>query len=252
MERKDILMKFSEILSRPLPSAQNRTFTESEDIIGEGTCREAGCGSEGCNTEKGCGEGCNSEGCRSEKGCGEGCGPEGCEPKEPCDPADPTCNQPIPPIQMQEPVPDPIKDDEDVVLSPEEDRRVDDTINAVATPLLLNTEMTESELEEFIESIESDIMVGEGFLTEKTIVRFDKNAKRAQLFEVAVAACAREHKDPLYKKLETVYKMERTIKAKLRKKYRNEANRKVKEYLQRAKKSKSNVLVRIANKITGK
>lgn len=137
-------------------------------------------------------------------------------------------------------------------LSPEADQRVDDTISAVATPLLINTELTESDIDNFIESVDSDIAVNEGFLTEKTIVKFDKNAKRAQLFEVAVAACAREHKDPLYKKLETVYKMERVIKAKLRKKYYSEAQRKVKEYLKRASKSKSNVIKRIAHKITGK
>ena len=84
------------------------------------------------------------------------------------------------------------------------------------------------------------------------LVKFDKNAKRAQLFEVAVAAVAREKKDPLYKKLQTVYKMERQIKAKLRKKYNAPAKQKVKEYLARAKKSKSGLIARIAKKITGK
>lgn len=137
-------------------------------------------------------------------------------------------------------------------LSPEQDQRVDDIMNIAGTQALLQSELTESEIIEFVESIDSDVVVAEGFLTEKTIVKFDKNAKKAQLYEIAVAAVAKEHNDPLFKKLTTVYKMERILKAKLRKKYHAEATKKVKEYLARAKKSKSNVLSRIVNKITGK
>lgn len=151
-----------------------------------------------------------------------------------------------------QPTPENPENDEPDPLTPEQSQRVDDTINAVATPILIDSELTESEIDEFIESVDSDIAVSEGFLTEKTIVKFDKHAKKAQLYEVAVAACAREHKDPLFKKLETVYKMERVIKAKLRKKYNSEAQKKVKEYLARAKKSKSGILARIANKLTKK
>lgn len=136
-------------------------------------------------------------------------------------------------------------------LTPEEDRRVDDTMNAVATPILMQSEMTESEINEFVESVDGDIAVNEGFLTERTIIKFDKNARRAQLYEVAVAAVAREKKDPLYKKLVTVYKLERTIKAKLRKKYHTQANLKVKQYLKRARQSKSGILARAAAKLSG-
>lgn len=137
-------------------------------------------------------------------------------------------------------------------LTPDESQHVDDVMNSVATPMLISDELDEDEIKEFVESVDSDIAVAEGFLTERTIVRFDKNAKKAQLYEVAVAAVAREKKDPLYRKLETVYRMERILKAKLRKKYHTQANAKVKEYLSRAKKSKSGILSRIANKISGK
>ena len=149
----------------------------------------------------------------------------------------------------------PVEDETPVAmdsLTPDESRRVDDRMNAVATPLLMQSEMTEEEIKEFVESADSDIAVAEGFLTERTIVKFDKNAKKAQLYEVAVAAVAREKKDPLYKKLQTVYKMERILKAKLRVKYNAPAQKKVKEYLARAKKSKSGILARIAEKLTGK
>lgn len=160
---------------------------------------------------------------------------------------------PVPP--MADPVTPPqISDDTPDVnpLSPEESQHVDDVMNSVATPMLISDELSEDEIKEFVEGVDSDIAVAEGFLTERTIVRFDKNAKKAQLYEVAIAAVAREKKDPLYRKLETVYKMERVLKAKLRKKYHSQANAKVKEYLARAKKSKSGILARIANKITGK
>lgn len=140
--------------------------------------------------------------------------------------------------------------EEDNELDPEESQNVDDTMNTVATPILMDGELKDEEIDEFVESVEADIAVNEGFLTEKTIIKFDKNAKKAQLFEVAVAAVASEKKDPLYKKLKTVYKMERTIKAKLRKKYHTAANQKVKEYLARARRSKSGLLARIASKLS--
>lgn len=144
---------------------------------------------------------------------------------------------------------EPASDEEATPLTPEEDQRVDDRINTVATPLLIAGSLSDEEINEFTESVDSDIVVSEGLMTERTIVRFDKNARKAQLYEVAVASIAREKKDPLYRKLETVYKMERILKAKLRKKYNAEATRKVKEYIARAKNSKSGILSRIANKI---
>lgn len=160
---------------------------------------------------------------------------------------------PVPP--MADPVAPPPVDDacpDCNPLTPDESQHVDDVMNSVATPMLISDELDETQMKEFVESVDSDIAIAEGFLTERTIVKFDKNAKRSQLYEVAVAAVAREKKDPLYRKLETVYKMERILKAKLRKKYHTQANAKVKEYLARAKKSKSGLLARIASKISGK
>ena len=214
------MSKFSELLSRPLPSAYNN----NDDIFTEGfddTFDDL--------------EGCKREGCRE-----EGCGQE----------SDDDLDDEPSPFATPNPT---STDDEPTPLTPEEDKRVDQTINAVATPVLIKDELkSEGAIDEFVESTDCAICEAEGFLTERTIVKFDKNAKRSQLYEIAVASVAREKKDPLYKKLETVYKMERVIKAKLRKKYHAEANRKVKEYLARAKKSKSGILSRIASKITGK
>lgn len=147
-------------------------------------------------------------------------------------------------------------DDEDdkKPLTQDESQRVDDTLNTVGTSVLVKDQLLSDsiDVEEFVESVDCDILEQEGFITERTIIKFDKHAKRAQLFEIAVQAVAREKNDPLYKKLETVYKMERIIKSKLRKRYHTQANNKVKEYLNRAKKSKSGILSKIANKITSK
>lgn len=143
-------------------------------------------------------------------------------------------------------------DEEDVELTPEESQKVDDTMNAVATPILIQSELnTEEAIKEFTESADCDIAEAEGFLTERTIVRLDKQARLKQLYEVAVIAIARAKKDRLYKKLQTLQKMERDIEAKLRKKYDAPAKKKAKEYLARARKSKSGVLARIANKLSG-
>ena len=148
--------------------------------------------------------------------------------------------------------------EETSALTPEEDAAVDGAMDAVVPSLLLQGGVNDADIPgaidmaDMVESGEADILVSEGYLTEKTIVRFDKNAKRAQLYEVAVLTIAREKKDPLYRKLETVYKMERVLKAKLRKKYHSQANKKVKEWLERARKSKSGILAKIANKLSGK
>ena len=154
------------------------------------------------------------------------------------------------PVQSQ--TPPPIEPEPgEVKLSPDEDIEASDTMNTVATPLLISS-MEDNDIKEFVNGVDGTIAETEGFLTEKTIVRFDKNARKEQLYEVAIRSCARAHKDPLYYKLETVYRMERILKAKLRRKYNSEANRKVKEYLAKAKKSKSGILSRIASKIMGK
>lgn len=155
---------------------------------------------------------------------------------------------------------DDIDDEDDITvtnsevdqLGPDGEKRVDDALDTVGTAILIGDELSQKECCEFVESVDADILVQEGYLTEKTIVKMDKNARRAQLYEVALFKVAREHNDRNYWKLQTVYKMERRLKAKLRARYHNEANRKVREYLSRAKKSKSSLLSRIASKLSNK
>lgn len=222
------MSKFQDLLNAPLPSTKIGPYIEStEDLFNEGVGEECQLPGQECG------------------GTGEECGNCGNEGEDPMAAVAGTGTAPDLPAGGvdDEPVPD--------NLTPEQDQRIDDTMNAVATPMLIASELDEAAIKDLVESTELDTCVQEGFLTERTVVRFDKNARKAQLYEVAVAACAREANDPLMRKLDTVYKMERVLKARLRKKYHTQANRKVKEYLKRAKGSKSGLLARIAAKLSG-
>lgn len=60
-------------------------------------------------------------------------------------------------------------------------------------------------------------------VTERTIVRLDKKARLNNAFRTAVFTVARRHKDVKFKKLLTLWRMERQIEAYLIKRYKNEA-----------------------------
>lgn len=165
-------------------------------------------------------------------------------------------------------------DDDEVELSDDEEVEADKITALVATPILLDKELTESEtLESFMD--EFPTIVAEGFMLEsdiddyletdvddlmtearifanKTRVQLDEKDRRKQLFEVGVQASARAANDPTYWKLQKCYKLERIYKAKLRQKYRGEALKRVKAYIKRLKSSSSKILSGLSKKITGK
>ena len=89
--------------------------------------------------------------------------------------------------------------------------------------------LTDTEIEELVES--ADVckdMVSNGIVMERSIVRLDKKAKISRAYKTAVFTIAREKKDPKFKKLLTVWKMERTLEAYLMKKYHAEAMKRAK------------------------
>lgn len=165
-------------------------------------------------------------------------------------------------------------DEDEEELSDDESIEADKNMAVVATPILLDDELTESAMmEDFMN--EFPTMVAEGFLFEsdidryldtnmddiftekkvfanKTRVQLDEKDRRKQLFEIGVQASARAHNDPTYWKLQKCYKLERIYKAKLRQKYRGEALKRVKAYVKRLKASSSGVLKKLSDKITGK
>ena len=95
-------------------------------------------------------------------------------------------------------------------------------------------ELTAEESVQFYESTDSDIAVSEGLIMESDVddiftegvfaspnkpFKMTKRARFKQLYELSVQIEARAHRDPQMVKLDRAYKIERQIKANLRKKY---------------------------------
>ena len=139
-----------------------------------------------------------------------------------------------------------------VELDDEASQRVDDTIKRVATPIIIEDMLNDDEIAVLKESIDADILCTESYLNERTIVKLDKGAKRKQLIKVASLTIAKEKKDPLYKKLMTVWKMERALEAKIYAKYEAQSKQRANKYLKNAKNSKSPLLKKAVSKITKK
>ena len=76
-------------------------------------------------------------------------------------------------------------------------------------------------------------LIKQDIVTERTIVRMDKKAKLSRAFRTSVFTIARRKKDVKFKKLLTIWRMERNLEAYLIKKYRSEALRMAKESLKR-------------------
>lgn len=157
-------------------------------------------------------------------------------------------------------------------LNPDEDAEADSIINIAATPIILKDVLSQDEVNEFAESSEFDIAVDEGFAMEafrsnfmvdnslfmeakfyqKNMVRFTKQARTNQLFEVCVQAIARAKRDPVYFKLAKVQGMRRRLKAVLRQRYKQPAMKKAKEYVMRLRRSKSPTIANAAKQIADK
>ena len=142
-------------------------------------------------------------------------------------------------------------------------------MGVAATTELIKSELSAEEQQKFYESVDAKIAVFENLLMEsdlynrsgdvvtegtrrifqKTRVQFSKKDRLAQLFAVAVNVSAKSHNDPLYTKYQKILRIRRITRAKLRKKYRSEAIRRMKVYYQRLKNSKSPVLNKVAKSV---
>lgn len=165
-------------------------------------------------------------------------------------------------------------DAEKVELDPNEEREADDMMGVAATAVLINDEMSSDEKKEFAEStrdvqiainegllLESDIdtmlesvsmdeIFTEGRYDKKMLIRLDKNAKMKQLFSLGVNVSASAHRDPDYIKYKKVLRMRKILKARLTKKYHAEAMKRMKIYFKRLNNSKSNILSKLAKKVS--
>ena len=155
-------------------------------------------------------------------------------------------------------------------LTPEEEAEADSIIDIAATPVILKEVLTKESVDSFLESAEWDIAVSEGFALEGTKdnfgcvtgdlfteakfyaqnqVRFTKEARTNQLFEICVQAIARAKNDPVYFKLAKVQELRRKLKAVLRQRYKQPAMKKAKEYIIRLRKSKAATIADAAKKL---
>lgn len=149
-------------------------------------------------------------------------------------------------------------------LDPEEDKKADELMAIAATPMLIRDELTAEEAADFYESADMDIAINEGMMLESDAedlfeegvfaspnkpFKMTKKARFRQLYEMSVLIEGRAHNDPKYIKLQKAYKIERTLKKDLRKKYHSQALRRAKIYLKRLMSSKSGVLNKIGKKM---
>lgn len=161
-----------------------------------------------------------------------------------------------------------VDDEEEVTLSADEEMKADDMMNIAATSLLVNDKLNAEEKANFV-STEAAVAVAEGFMTDsdvnqmssdlglvqennynkKMIIRLDAESKKKQLYALAVNVSAAAHGDPDYYKLKKVMKMRKILRAKLEQKYKGEATKRMRIYFNRLKRSKSNTLSNIGNKV---
>lgn len=157
-----------------------------------------------------------------------------------------------------------LDDEPEEDLDEVEDKKADDMLAMVATPMLLKDELTAEESVNFYESVDAEIAVEEGLIEESSLddlfqegvfaspnkpFKMTKKARMNQLYELSIQIEGRAHRDPLMKKLDRAYAIERGIKKQLRKKYHAPALKRARGYLMRLMKSKSGVMKTLAKKI---
>lgn len=90
--------------------------------------------------------------------------------------------------------------------------------------------------------------VNEQYIEERTIVRLDKAAKKSKAEKMAVFQIAKQKGDKDFKKLLTVWKLERFLESKLEKRYAAQAKSLAKETLKKAKQTKSKTVGKAVQK----
>jgi len=275
------MSNFKDLLNSPLPSKRGNIFTESED---DDTMRDEDIDAQSEPDTEECGNLCGNEcgdGCGNEYGddcdddtIGVVSDAEDSEEEDDDDDnfdPDEMSDEELAELdaELSDDEADALVDDEDdeVELSPEEEQEADDMMGVAATTVLIKDEMNKEEQKKFIESAEDvQAAINEGLLLEsdinemasdlglftekknynkKMIVRLDKEAKQKQLFALAVNVSASAHNDPDYRKLKKVNRMRKILRAKLVKKYKSEATKRMKVYYKKLTTSSSGPLAAI-------
>lgn len=90
--------------------------------------------------------------------------------------------------------------------------------------------------------------INEDILVERSIVRLDKEARKNRAYKMAIFQTAKEKGDRDFKKLLTLWKLERFLEGKLEKRYAAQAKQLAKNALKKAKTTKSKVVGKAVNK----
>ncbi len=94
-----------------------------------------------------------------------------------------------------------------------------------------------------------DKACNEGVLCERTIVRLDKHAKKTKAEKMAEFQIAKEKNDRDFKKLLTIWKLERFLEEKIHKRYGAQAKTLAKKKLKEAKNTKSKAVKKASEKV---
>lgn len=131
-----------------------------------------------------------------------------------------------------------------------EDNHGDEHVTLESTQMMNESMMmsylTEEEQVALLESHQeiSDLVDSE-LVTEATIVRLDKNARVNQLQKMAIFTIAKEKNDPLFKKLLTIWRMEKNLEGKLFTKYGSEGLRRARKNVQKNYRQKGKTFAKI-------
>lgn len=104
------------------------------------------------------------------------------------------------------------------------------------------------ELERFV--AEMAVADNVNYVEERTIVKLDRKAKKHRNYKVAILQCAKDGNDPNYKKLCTLWKMERFLMRKLEKKWGTKAKGRMRTMEEKAKESKAEPMKKVAHIMT--
>lgn len=127
----------------------------------------------------------------------------------------------------------------------------EDTVSLESLSMLIEAAILENasseEINEYVSNhgqTQSDIK--NEIVTERTIVKLDKNAKISKMTKLAAFQIAKEKNDPKFKKLLTIWRMERFLEAYLIKRYGAEAQRRAKKAVMSAGKSSTPLVKKVA------
>lgn len=99
-----------------------------------------------------------------------------------------------------------------------------------------------------LESPELSSDIKAGIVTERTIVKLDKQAKKNKYKALAIFQVAKEKGDKDYKKLVKLWKLENILEKKLIKKYTSQGEKRAREAMKTAGKAKSKQVKAVAGK----